>query len=99
MKGFRQIKSPTSGRCSRIHPRAWVDNIRPIWTSLVKDGRLIGASFGGMGYELSIEEVGICPLLWARAGRYLTIRCMQKLRQHYGEDKYFALGTFRTYTP
>lgn len=77
------------------------DNIRPIWTSLVEDGQLIGASFGGAwDDELSIEEVGILPAYYGQGlGRYLTIRCMQKLRQHYGgENKYFALGTFRTYT-
>ncbi|MCB9151420.1 MAG: GNAT family N-acetyltransferase [Caldilineaceae bacterium] len=77
------------------------ENIRPTWTLLVKDGQLIGASFGGAwDDELSIEEVGILSAYYGQGlGRYLTIRCMQKLRQHYGgEDKYFMLGTFRTYT-
>ncbi|MFN8493325.1 MAG: N-acetyltransferase [Caldilineaceae bacterium] len=71
------------------------------WTGLIVAGRLIGFSCGGLwGDEMSLEEIALVPEFQGQGlGRYLTIRCMQKLYMNFaGPDKYFGLGTERTNT-
>ncbi len=71
------------------------------WTGLTHNGKLIGFSCGDVwDDELSIDEVAILPEYFDQGlGRYLTIRCMQKLHERYGgPTKYFMLGTERTNT-
>ena len=68
-------------------------------TGLAYNDKLIGFLFGLVwDDELSIEELGILPEFYGQGlGRYLTIRCMQKLDNHFdGPDKFFAIGTNRT---
>lgn len=68
-------------------------------TGLAYKGTLIGFSFGQVwDDELSIEELGILPEFYGRGlGRYLTIRCMQKLHNNFaGSETFFAIGTDRT---
>ena len=62
--------------------------------------KIIGSCYGRIwGNEMSIEELAILPEFYGNGlGRFLTIRCMYKLKSHFGESsKYFFIGTNRTY--
>jgi ribosomal protein S18 acetylase RimI-like enzyme len=75
-----------------------LENTRQTWTGLACAGELIGFSFGAASdVRMSVEEVAVVPEFHGQGlGRYLTIRCMQKLNENYsGPDKYFFLGTDR----
>lgn len=68
-------------------------------TGLTQNGKIIGFSFGEVwDGKLSINEVGILPEFYGQGlGRYLTIRCMQKLYANFNEPgRFFAIGTNRT---
>ncbi|MGB3655867.1 MAG: GNAT family N-acetyltransferase [Rivularia sp. (in: cyanobacteria)] len=70
------------------------------WVGLECDGRIIGSCYGRIwGNEMSIEELAILPDFYGKGlGRFLAIRCMYKLKNHFGEpSKYFFIGTNRTY--
>ncbi|MEZ4860352.1 MAG: N-acetyltransferase [Caldilineaceae bacterium] len=76
-----------------------LDGTVATWTGLTQNGQLIGFSCGGVwDDELAIEEVAIRPEFFGKGlGRYLTLRCMQKLyAQHGGPTTFFQLGTERT---
>ena len=70
------------------------------WIGLEYKGRIIGSCYGRIwGNEMSIEELAILPEFYGKGlGRFLAIRCMYKLKSHFGEQsKYFFIGTNRTY--
>ncbi|MUH01584.1 GNAT family N-acetyltransferase [Scytonema sp. UIC 10036] len=70
------------------------------WVGLEYDGRIIGSCYGRIwGNEMSIEELALLPEFYGNGlGRFLAIRCMYKLKSHFGEpSKYFFIGTNRTY--
>jgi ribosomal protein S18 acetylase RimI-like enzyme len=71
------------------------------WVGLEVNGEIIGSCYGRIwGNEMSVEELAILPEFYGkRLGRFLTIRCMQKLKEHFGEpSRYFFIGTNRTFT-
>lgn len=77
------------------------DNMVKTFTTLEHKGEIIGIAFGGLwGNEMSLEELAILPEYYGQGlGRYLAIRCMQRMRECFGgDDKYFEVGTFRTNT-
>ena len=76
------------------------DDAVKTWVGLECDGRIIGSCYGRIwDNEMSIEELAILPEFYGNGlGRYLAIRCMYKLKNHFGEpSKYFFIGTNRTY--
>lgn len=72
------------------------------WTGLVCESKLIGFSFGDAADDrvMFLEEVALVPEFHGKGlGRYLTIRCLQKLHDAFGgPDKYFYLGTDRRWS-
>jgi GNAT superfamily N-acetyltransferase len=71
------------------------------WTGIAHENQLIGFSFGDASEErMSVDEVVVVPEFHGKGvGRYLTIRCLQKLHENYGgPDKYFFLGTDRRWS-
>ena len=72
------------------------------WAGLACEGKLIGFAFGAASDDrMLLEEVSLLPEFHGKGlGRYLTIRCLQKLYESYGgPDKYFFLGTDRRWNP
>lgn len=70
------------------------------WIGLEVKGKIIGSCYGRIwNNEMSLEELAILPDFYGKGiGRFLAIRCMQKLKQHCGEqNRYFFIGTNRTY--
>ncbi len=73
-------------------------------TTLLHEGRVIGFSVGSecrSSETLDVLELHVAPAFQGRRlGRYLCIRCMQKLHQCFAEpDWRFMLGTFRERLP
>ena len=69
-------------------------------TTLLRDGRVIGFSVGLVGSSsetLDVLELHVAPAFQGRGlGRYLCIRCMQKLHECFAEPGWrFFVGTFR----
>jgi GNAT superfamily N-acetyltransferase len=79
------------------------------WTGLTWQGRLIGCAWGDArddvlgrsGMHLCLEEVALVPEFQGKGlGRYLTIRCLQKMYENWGgSERYFFLGTDRRWKP
>ncbi len=78
------------------------------WTGLTWQGRLIGCAWGDArdvlgrsGIHLCLEEVALVPEFHGQGlGRYLAIRCLQKMYENWGgSDRYFFLGTDRRWIP
>jgi len=71
------------------------------WIGIEFNGEIVGSCYGRIwGNEMSVEELAILPEFYGKGlGRFLTIRCMQKLKEHFGEpSRYFFIGTNRTFT-
>ncbi len=71
------------------------------WVGVELNGEIVGSCYGRIwGNEMSVEELAILPEFYGKGlGRFLTIRCMQKLKEHFGEpSRYFFIGTNRTFT-
>lgn len=71
------------------------------WVGIEFNGEIVGSCYGRIwGNEMSVEELAILPEFYGKGlGRFLTIRCMQKLKEHFGEpSRYFFIGTNRTFT-
>ena len=71
------------------------------WTGLAYEGKLIGCSFGDVeDNRMRLDEVVVVPEFQGKGlGRYLTIRCLQKLHESYSRpDKHFFLGTDRRWS-
>ena len=73
-------------------------------TTLLLDGRVIGFSVGLVGRSsetLDVLELHVLPAFQGRGlGRYLCIRCMQKLHECFAESGWrFFVGTFRDWLP
>ena len=74
------------------------------WTTLMHDGRVIGFCVGSVASPsetLDVLALYVAPAFQGRGlGRYLCIRCMQKLHQFYAKpDWRFFVGTFRDWLP
>lgn len=71
------------------------------FTGLMCEGKLIGCSWGAEDNRMSLEEVVLVPEFHGNGlGKYLTIRCLQKMYEIWnGPDKYFFLGTDRRWSP
>lgn len=74
------------------------------WTMLIHDDRVIGLSIGSKDTwmkTLDIVHLWVLPQFHGqRLGRYLFIRCMQKLHQHFVEPGWrFFVGTSRDWRP
>lgn len=72
------------------------------WTGLMCEGKLIGCAFGGSeDARMRLDEVVVVPEFQGQGlGRYLTLRCLQKVAARYGgPEKYFFLGTDRRWHP
>jgi ribosomal protein S18 acetylase RimI-like enzyme len=70
------------------------------WVGLEYNSRIIGSCYGRIwANEMSIEELAILPEFYGNGlGKFLAIRCMYKLKRHFGDPgKYFFIGTNRTY--
>jgi len=70
------------------------------WVCVEHGGTLAGSCFGrNSGGRLLIEELAALPHYWGRGlGRYLLLRCMQRLQERYGgPGSTFVLDTWRTY--
>lgn len=93
----------------RTHAKAantrYITDIFPLertvqtWVGLGHKEKLIGFALGGKwGQEISLEEVALLPEYHGKGlGRYLTIRCLQKMNDLYdGVGEYFGIGTDRT---
>lgn len=71
------------------------------WVGIEFNGEIIGSCYGRIwGNEMSIEELAILPKFYGKGlGRFLTIRCLQKLKEYFGSpSRYFFIGTNRTFT-
>ena len=57
------------------------------WVGIEFNGEIVGSCYGRIwGNEMSVEELAILPEFYGKGlGRFLTIRCMQKLKEHFGE--------------
>ena len=74
---------------------------RTSFTALLADDRLIGFCYGQVwDKELAIEELGVIPEYRRRGlGRFLVIRCIEKLIERYADhDARVTIGTDRTNT-
>lgn len=95
----RELSRATDTRhFASIYP---LERTRQTWIGLEHLGQFIGFAVGGLwGEEISLEEVVLLPAYHGKGlGRYLAIRCLQGMDALYdGSDKYFAVGTDRTYT-
>ena len=72
------------------------------WVMLEHQGDIMAICFGFNDPPfLVIEEMSVHPVYRGQGlGRYICLRCMQKLRDAYGgPDKRFQLGTNLTWTP
>lgn len=73
----------------------------PTWVGAAAGDQLVGLAFGdASGDRLSLEEVAVTPEYQGKGlGKYLTVRCLQKLyKTHGGAGKHFFLGTDRRWT-
>ena len=65
-------------------------------------GEMIGYCLGDIWYKtlMNITDLAVSREFWGRGiGRYLIIRCMQNLKQHFAiPESYFGLGADRTNT-
>ena len=80
------------------------EEITKTWTTLVCDGQIAGLCIGTRDTwhkYLEIFEIAVAPNFQAQGlGRYLFIRCMQKMHQHFAEAGWaFFVGTFRNWLP
>ena len=79
------------------------DKVRSL-TVLAQNGRIIGFSVGfpaAASKTLDVLELHVAPAFQGRRlGRYLCIRCMQKLHKHFAKPGWrFFVGTFREWQP
>ena len=73
------------------------------WIGISHQNRVIGFCFGDVlnrGKRLVIVEVAVSQDFWGKGlGRFMIIRCMQNLKEHYGQkDAYFAIEARRDNT-
>jgi ribosomal protein S18 acetylase RimI-like enzyme len=83
-------------------PRYILESTVQTWTGLACEGKLIGFAFGAASHDrMELEEVSLLPEFCGKGlGRYLTVRCLQKMYESYGgPGKYFFLGTDRRWIP
>jgi ribosomal protein S18 acetylase RimI-like enzyme len=71
-----------------------------IWMGVLHNQEIVGYSFCDIwrkGRQMIILELAVAHEHWGKGiGRYLTTRCMQNMKSHYGRpDSYFSIGTQR----
>jgi GNAT superfamily N-acetyltransferase len=85
----------------QIDSRYSLESTRHTWTGLTCEGKLIGFAFGAdADNRMMLEEVSLLPEFHGKGlGRYLVIRCLQKLHENFGgPNKQFFLGTDRRWS-